>query len=80
RLESLWRLAQLAHPNRPLQRGYARIEDRQGRTLVSSAAARDAGRLRLVFGDGPVDATVDGVERTRRGSYSAPKPDQPKLL
>ncbi|PWG02321.1 exodeoxyribonuclease VII large subunit [Sphingosinicella humi] len=80
RLESLWRLAQLAHPNRPLERGYARIEDRDGHTLVSSAAAKSAGRLRLVFSDGRVDATVDGVERPRRASYVAPKPDQPKLL
>ena len=80
RLESLWRLAQLAHPNRPLERGYARVEDREGHTLVSSAAVKAAARLRLVFGDGKVDATVDGVERSRRASYVASKPEQPKLL
>jgi len=80
RLESLWRLAELAHPNRPLARGYARIEDRDGRTLISAAAAKAAGRLRLVFGDGKVDAAVDGVERARRAPYAAAKPDQPKLL
>src|SRR3954464_353646 len=33
RLESLWRVAQLAHPNRPLERGYARIEDKGGKTI-----------------------------------------------
>ena len=80
RLESIWRLAQAVHPGRPLERGYARIEDRGGHTLVSSAAARAAGRLRLVFADGGVDASVDGVERPRRAAYAAPKPDQPKLL
>ena len=43
RLDALWRVAQLAHPNRPLERGYARVEDRDGKTLISAAAARAAG-------------------------------------
>ena len=30
-LASLWRLAELAHPDRPLKRGFARITDRAGR-------------------------------------------------
>ncbi len=78
RLEALWRMAQLAHPNRPLERGYARIEDQAGRTLMSAAAARAAGRLRLVFGDGTVDALAGGLERTRRATYRPG--EQPKLL
>ncbi len=78
-LDSLWRIAAQAHPDRPLAKGYARIEDREGHTLISAEAARAAGRLRLVFGDGKVDAAVgDGVERPRRGTYV--KPEQPKLL
>ncbi len=81
RLNGLWRIAQLAHPNKPLERGYARVENADGRTLVSAAAAREAVRLKLVFADGSVDATAAvGVERTRRPSYSGPKGDQPKLL
>jgi exodeoxyribonuclease VII large subunit len=81
RLDALWRVAQLAHPNRPLERGYARVEDRQGRTLISAAAARSAARLRLIFGDGDVEASVGaGLERARRGAYSAAKGEQPKLL
>jgi exodeoxyribonuclease VII large subunit len=88
-LAALWRVAELVHPNKPLERGYARVEDRDGRTLVSAAAARAAGRLGLVFADGRVDASVDGtaganpgggVERVRRASYSSAKADQPKLL
>jgi exodeoxyribonuclease VII large subunit len=79
RLDSLWRVAQLAHPNRPLERGYARVEDREGRTLVSAETARKAKRLKLVFGDGSVDAaTGEGLERPRRASY--PKAEQPKLF
>jgi exodeoxyribonuclease VII large subunit len=85
RLEALWRVAELAHPNRPLRRGYARVEDRVGKTLVSAAAARAAGRLRLIFGDGEVEADVAAgpagpVERPRRSSYGKPASEQPKLL
>jgi len=78
-LDSLWRIAAQAHPDKPLAKGYARIEDQEGHTLISAEAARAAVRLRLVFGDGRVDATVGGVERARRGSYAG-KPEQPKLL
>jgi exodeoxyribonuclease VII large subunit len=85
RLRALWRVAELAHPNRPLEKGYARVEDRAGHTLMSAEAARKAGLLRLVFGDGPLDASVDApgkgpVERPRRPGYSPGKGDQPKLL
>jgi exodeoxyribonuclease VII large subunit len=81
RLDSLWRLAQVVHPNRPLERGYARVEDRTGHTLISAAAARAAGKLRLVFGDGAIDASVGGgLERPRRGAYGTAPGEQPKLL
>ncbi|HEX8585548.1 MAG TPA: exodeoxyribonuclease VII large subunit [Allosphingosinicella sp.] len=82
RLDALWRVAQLAHPNKPLERGYARVEDRNGHTLMSAATARSAAKLRLVFADGQVDAAVgEGLERPRRPSYRAPiAGDQPKLI
>jgi len=82
RLDSLWRIAQLAHPNKPLERGYARIEDRDGKTLISAAAAREARLLRLHFADGAVDAATGDspVERQRRAPYLKGKTDQPKLL
>ncbi len=80
-LKALWRVAELAHPNRPLQRGYARVEDRNGKTLTSAAAARAAGRLRLVFGDGAVAAAVaESRSRASRGTFAAPASEQPKLL
>ena len=79
RLQGLWRVALLAHPNRPLERGYARVADRRGRTLVTAEAARAAKRLRLIFRDGEVDASVgDGSERSRRPAPAAGA--QPKLL
>jgi exodeoxyribonuclease VII large subunit len=83
RLAALWRVAELAHPNRPLQRGYARVEDREGHTLISAAAARAAERLRLIFADGAVEAQVAGsapVERARKARYVKPTGEQPKLL
>ncbi len=80
-LHSLWRLAELAHPERPLKRGFARVTSRDGRTLVNASDARDAHSLTLHFADGSVAASVDGngrpkpaVERKARRPYVAPQP------
>lgn len=81
RLEALWRVAELAHPNRPLERGYARVEDIGRRTLISAAAARAAGRLRLIFADGEVTAAVGSLPSSARTVRPvAPVREQPKLL
>jgi exodeoxyribonuclease VII large subunit len=81
RLESVRRMAALVHPNRPLERGFARVEDRAGHTLVSAASARRALSLNLVFADGSVHTTVDGaVERPRARGHIPAKAEQPKLL
>lgn len=78
KLESLWRLAELSHPDRPLKRGFARVTDRTGKTLAKAADAIAARLVTLHFGDGAVDSTTgDGaapVERKRRSSYAAPQP------
>jgi exodeoxyribonuclease VII large subunit len=79
RLSAAWKMAELAHPERPLRRGYARVTSRDGRTLIHASDARAAKLLTLRFGDGSVDATVgDGtppaVERKPRSSYIAPQP------
>ena len=57
-LDDLWRLAALAHPDRPLSKGYVRVTDRQGKTLVHAADARAARAIDLHFADGRVAATV----------------------
>jgi exodeoxyribonuclease VII large subunit len=75
-LGGLWRVAELAHPDRPLSRGYARVEDRDGKILISAASAKAAGRLRLVFGDGRVEATTGSGRGSSRGAAS----DQPRLI
>ena len=77
-LAGLWRLAELAHPDKPLSRGFARVTSRDGKTLTHAAEARAVQRLTLHFGDGAVDASVDGaaapVEPKRRKPYIASQP------
>jgi exodeoxyribonuclease VII large subunit len=54
-------LALAAHdPDRTLERGYALVTDRGGEVVASAAAAREAGDVRLRFGDAAVDATICG--------------------
>ena len=80
RMASLWRLAELAHPDRPLKRGFARVTDKAGKTLTHAAEANAAGELTLHFGDGTVDASVGSgagtpprVERPKRAPYVTPQ-------
>ena len=76
------RLLQSLHPDRPLDRGYARVMARVGGKVVdTAAAARAAGLVALYFRDGPVDAKVDAkVERGPARSYAGGPADQPTLL
>jgi len=81
RLAGLARMAELVHPERPLKRGFARVEDRTGHTLTDAAAARRALSLTLHFADGEVAATVDGtLERPPARRHIPARPEQPKLL
>ena len=76
-LARLWRVAEQLHPDKPLARGYARVETRGGRVVADVAAARGAGGVTLVFADGRVEARVEGATR---GSYERRRPEQPNLL
>ena len=69
-LAQLWRVAVSLHPDKPLARGYARVEKRGGGVIASAAAAASAGALTLRFVDGAVDARV---ERPARAAYEAPQ-------
>ena len=59
RLDSLWRMAMLVHPERPLKRGFVRVTDRKGRTLSKVAEAKAAHVVTLHFGDGAADAAIE---------------------
>ena len=80
KLSAAWKMAELVHPERPLSKGYVRVTSRDGRTLTHAEEARTAGSLSLHFGDGAVDATVDGarsqspVERKARRPYIGAQP------
>jgi exodeoxyribonuclease VII large subunit len=79
RLSAAWKMAELAHPERPLSKGYVRVTSRDGATLTHAADARAARLLTLRFGDGTVDATADSgkpaaVERKPRASYISRQP------
>ena len=90
RLQSLWKMAELAHPERPLERGFARVTARSGKTISRASDALAEALLTLRFRDGEVEAVAQGsearpapakVERARRRSYVAPQPglfDEPK--
>ncbi len=75
KLDALWRLAELAHPERPLQRGFVRVTDRGGRTIIHAADAREATALHLRFADGTIDATVGSA--SARLERAAPKSYRP---
>jgi exodeoxyribonuclease VII large subunit len=60
RLDALGRLADTLHPEAPLKRGFARVSDAEGRTIMGVDAARAAGQISIRFADGSVDAVVGG--------------------
>jgi exodeoxyribonuclease VII large subunit len=66
-------------PDSVLQRGYARVTDRTGRTLTTAAEAAREPALTLRFRDGALDASPGAAAKKRS---AAPKPagEQPKLL
>ena len=64
RLAALWQIAQLAHPDRPLSRGFARVTRRDGVTLMTAEAARASATLDLHFADGAVAVEVAGASLT----------------
>jgi len=80
KLASLWQMAELVHPDRPLGRGFARVTSRSGTTLTHASDAIAERLLTLHFSDGAVDASVNSardrapVERKPRKTYIAPQP------
>ena len=70
-LDALTRLAGSLHPEAPLKRGFARVTDAEGKTIMSRAAAVKAGDVTLRFVDGEVGSVVNGSAPPRP---SAPKP------
>ncbi len=76
RLDALTRLAVSLHPEAPLKRGFARVTDADGKTIMSRAAALKAGDVTLRFVDGEVGSVVHGSDAQRT---STPKPNTPTV-
>ena len=66
RLAATWRMAELSHPDRPLQRGYVRVTSGSGAVVTTRAAALAERALRLHFQDGAVDASVGAAASRAR--------------
>jgi exodeoxyribonuclease VII large subunit len=88
RFDGVARLMLSLHPDGPLKRGFARVTDIDGKTMMNSKAARVAGHVRLHFADAAVDAAIEGalsspekppLAREKATSKpSSPKPTPPK--
>ncbi|MES2497800.1 MAG: exodeoxyribonuclease VII large subunit [Pseudomonadota bacterium] len=77
-LERLWRIAEQLHPDKPLHRGYVRVERREGGVLTDAASAKAAGSLTLYFADGSVDARVEGSEKPAAAKPKAEGGEPPR--
>jgi exodeoxyribonuclease VII large subunit len=77
RLTALEKLRQSLDPNRPLQRGFARVHHGDGRLARRGDDLAPGERIQLVFVDQAVAATVDGVARP---GTDAPARDGPKRV
>lgn len=77
RLAATSRLLDSLHPDKPLARGYARVEARDGATLGSAAKAEQAGDMTLVFADGRLDVTT-GTASAPPSPPSSPAASRPK--
>ncbi|TQL16812.1 exodeoxyribonuclease VII large subunit [Zymomonas mobilis] len=53
-LDQLWRVAEQAHPDKILAKGYARVEDKNGHVVGDAKTAKQLAELNLVFHDGKV--------------------------
>jgi exodeoxyribonuclease VII large subunit len=80
RLDTLARLATSLHPLAPLERGFAKISDSDGKTITGTDAAKAAGQVSIRFSDGSVDALIGGGAPRPRPAKPAPSDAQNSLF
>ena len=80
RLDVLARLATSLHPLAPLERGFAKISDGDGKTIMGTDAAKAAGQVSIRFADGSVDAVIGGAAPRPRPAKPAPLAAQNSLF
>ncbi len=76
RLDALARLAGSLHPEAPLKRGFARVTDADGKTIMTRDAAVKSGEVTLRFVDGEVGGLVHGASASHP---APPKPVKPAI-
>ena len=82
RLASLEKLRLSLDPDRPLSRGFARVERQDGHLVRSAAGAKSGETVRLVFHDGNRAAVIDGAgpPTATRKAPSPPPAEQGRLF
>lgn len=82
RLSAIARVLPQLDPDKPLQRGFARVTDVAGHTLTTQADARREGSLVLRFRDGDLPVSVGGAakRKARDGSDGGPPAVQGDLF
>ncbi|MBA4807422.1 exodeoxyribonuclease VII large subunit [Brevundimonas sp.] len=78
RLNALARALATLDPGRP-KPGFARVENPEGAWITSAATLQAGQAVRLVFGDGARDATIDGGEGSARPAPPVPAKPAPKV-
>jgi len=78
RLNALARALATLDPGRP-KPGFARVENPEGAWITSAATLQAGQAVRLVFGDGARDATIDGGEGLARPAPPVPAKPAPKV-
>ncbi len=79
-LASLDKLRISFDPDRPLSRGFARVQGASGRLVRSAAALEPGEAVRLVFHDGERGATVDGPAAPAQKRIKAAPANQGQLF
>ena len=74
RIEALDKLRRSLDPDRPLSRGFARVQRADGHLATSAAALEPGEAVALTFADGKRGAVIDG----EAPAAAAPRPPRPK--
>jgi exodeoxyribonuclease VII large subunit len=80
RLAGLEKLRLSLDPDRPLSRGFARVERGDGRLVRSAAAVKSGEAVKLVFHDGDRAAVIDGASPTPARKAPPPPTEQGRLF
>ncbi|MFT8451591.1 MAG: exodeoxyribonuclease VII large subunit [Zymomonas mobilis] len=79
-IDQLWRVAEQAHPDKILAKGYARVEDSHSHVVSNAHDAKTHKRLNLIFHDGSVWVAPDTPPKSRKADNPPEPPEQTSFL